>query len=86
MKGSKLESHPKAEMIPIDFPEPRRVRASFKKLMRACVPSAATSNQPDQSFLKMVEQSEWMNLLQAVMQLSGAIVDLLDIQVSKMKI
>ena len=82
MRGFNLQSHPKAEMIPIDYPEPRRIRASFKKLMRACVPSASTSNQPDQSFLKMVEASEWMNLLQAVMQLSGAIVDLLDIQVS----
>ena len=80
MRGFNLQSHPKAEMIPIDYPEPRRIRASFKKLMRACVPSASTSNQPDQSFLKMVEASEWMNLLQAVMQLSGAIVDLLDIQ------
>ena len=81
MRGFKLESHPKAEVIPIEFPEPRRIRASFKKLMRACVPSAATSNQPDQSFLKMVEASEWMILMQSVMQLSGAVVDLLDIQV-----
>merc|ERR1719219_1846141 len=58
MKNVRLESHPKAEFIPIDFPEPRKIRASFKKLMRACVPSAASS-QPDQSFLKMVEGSEW---------------------------
>lgn len=48
--------------------------------MRACVPSAASS-QPDQSFLKMVEGSEWFPLLQSLMQLSGAVVDLLDIQV-----
>ena len=81
MKGVKLESHPKAEFIPIEFPEPKRIRASFKKLMRACVPSAP-SNQPDQAFLKMVENSEWLNLLQSLMQLSGAVVDLLDIQVS----
>jgi hypothetical protein len=81
IKGFKLESHPKAEFIPIEFPEPRRIRASFKKLMRACVPSAA-SLQPDQSYLKMVEGSEWLYLLQSLMQLSGAIVDLLDIQVS----
>ena len=80
MKNVRLESHPKAEFIPIDFPEPRKIRASFKKLMRACVPSAASS-QPDQSFLKMVEGSEWFTLLQSLMQLSGAVVDLLDIQV-----
>ena len=82
MKNVRLESHPKAEFIPIDFPEPRKIRASFKKLMRACVPSAASS-QPDQSFLKMVEGSEWFNLLQSLIQLSGAVVDLLDIQVTK---
>ena len=80
MKGVKLESHPKAEFIPIEFPEPRRIRGSFKKLMRACVPSAA-STQPDQTFLKMVEGSEWLNLLHSIMQLSGTLVDLLDIQV-----
>lgn len=81
MRGVRLESHPKAEFIPIDFPEPKRIRASFKKLMRACVPSAPSS-QADQSFLKMIEASEWLILLQSLMQLSGAVVDLLDIQVS----
>ncbi len=83
MKGVKLESHPKAEFIPIEFPEPKRIRASFKKLMRACVPSAASS-QADQSFLKMVEASEWLLLLQSLMQLSGAVVDILDIQGASM--
>lgn len=79
VKGVKLESHPKAEFIPVEYPEPKRIRASFKKLMRACVPSA-TSAQPDQTFLKLVEASEWLNCLQSLMQLSGAVVDLLDIQ------
>ena len=79
MKGFKIDSHPKAEFIPIEFPEPRRVRASFKKLMRACVPSAITA-QAEQSFLKQVEGSEWVYLLQSLLQLSGAVVDLLDIQ------
>ena len=80
MKNVRLESFPKVEFIPIEFAEPRKIRASFKKLMRACVPSAASS-QPDQSFLKMVEGSDWFTLLQSLMQLSGAVVDLLDIQV-----
>ena len=83
MKGVKLESHPKAEFIPIEFPEPKRIRASFKKLMRACVPSAPSA-QPDQAFYKMVEGSEWLHLLQSLMQLSGAVVDLLDIQGASM--
>jgi hypothetical protein len=49
----KLDAHPKAELIPVEFPEPRRIRTSFIKLMRACVPSVHSS-QPDQTFLKQV--------------------------------
>ncbi len=79
-RGVKLEAHPKTEFIPLDYPEPRRLRASFKKLMRACVPSALPG-QPDHTFLKQVEASEWLAHLQSVMQAAGAVVDLLDIQV-----
>lgn len=79
IKGSKLDAQPKTEFIPVEYPEPRRIRASFKKLMRACVPSAV-SNQPDQSFLKLIEASEWLSLLQTLMQIAGAVIDLLDIQ------
>ncbi len=75
----KLESHPKTELIPVDYPEPRRIRASFKKLMRACV-SSTPPVRPDQSFLKQVEASEWLPCLQMIMQVAGAVVDLLDIQ------
>jgi hypothetical protein len=40
MKGIKVDSHPKADYIPVDYPEPRRIKAAFKKLMRACHPSS----------------------------------------------
>lgn len=79
VRGIKLDAHPKAELIPVEFPEPRRIRTSFKKLMRACVPSAST-NQPDRTFLKLVESSEWLSHLGTLLQLSGAVVDLLDSQ------
>ena len=79
IKGAKLESHSKTEFIPIDYPEPRKIRASFKKLMRACVPSGPT-NQPEQTFLKQVESSEWLVYLQTLLQISGAVVDLIDSQ------
>merc|ERR1719290_139632 len=71
IKGVKLESHSKADFIPVEYPEPRRLRASFKKLMRACTPSAALQG-GEQTFHRQVEASEWLQLLQAVMQLSGA--------------
>ena len=70
MRGIKLDSHPKADFIPVDYPEPRRLRASFKKLMQACAPSSTPqgSNAQDKTFHKLVEQSEWLQLLQSVMQ------------------
>jgi myotubularin-related protein 5/13 len=40
MKGIKVDSHPKADFIPVDYPEPRRLKTSFKKLLRACHPSS----------------------------------------------
>jgi myotubularin-related protein 5/13 len=40
MKGIKVDSHPKADFIPVDYPEPRRLKIAFKKLLRACHPSS----------------------------------------------
>ncbi|XP_052797634.1 myotubularin-related protein 13-like isoform X4 [Mya arenaria] len=78
MKGVKLESFPKCDFIPVDFYEVRHVKASFKKLMRACVPSSPHG--PDASFLKAIEESGWLPQLQNILQLAGAAVDLLDVQ------
>ncbi|KAK3103033.1 hypothetical protein FSP39_015926, partial [Pinctada imbricata] len=78
MKGIKMESFPKCDFIPVDFYEVRHVKASFKKLMRACVPSAPLSQ--DNSYLKAVEESEWLLQIQNILQLAGAVVDLMDVQ------
>ena len=53
-----MESFPKCDFIPVDFYEVRHVKASFKKLSRACVPSAPPRQ--ENSFLKAVEESEWL--------------------------
>ncbi|KAJ8313207.1 hypothetical protein KUTeg_009240 [Tegillarca granosa] len=84
MKGIKMDSFPKCDFIPVDFYEVRHVKASFKKLMRACVPSAPTT--VDQSFMKSVEDSEWLLQIQNILQLAGASVDLLDVQGSSVMI
>lgn len=51
---------------------------AFKKLVRASVPSS-TSSEPDQSFYRAVESSEWLQQLQTLLQVSGAMVDLMDL-------
>ncbi len=38
------------------------------------------NNAEEQTFLKLVEGSEWLALLQSVMQLAGAVTDLIDLQ------
>uniref|UniRef100_A0A4W5KCY4 SET binding factor 1 n=1 Tax=Hucho hucho TaxID=62062 RepID=A0A4W5KCY4_9TELE len=49
----------------------------FKKLMKACVPSSATS-EPSMTFHRCLEESEWMCLLHRVLQVSVLVVELLD--------
>ncbi|KAH8025009.1 hypothetical protein HPB51_002423 [Rhipicephalus microplus] len=79
IKGIKPETYANCDLIPVEYPEVRQVKASFKKLLRACCPSAPPAS-PELSFYKMVEGSEWLNQLQCILQLSGAAVDLIDVQ------
>lgn len=67
------------EFIPVDYADVRQSRLSFKKLMRACLPSTE-SNDPEQTFAKLLEQSDWLQQTRNLLQLSGAVVDLIDIQ------
>ncbi|EDW38045.1 GL12246 [Drosophila persimilis] len=71
-----------ADFIPVDYPDIRQSRPSFKKLIRACMPSHNTNDADGQSFAKMVEQSDWLQQISSLMQLSGAVVDLIDLQES----
>lgn len=79
IKGIKPETYANCDLIPVEYPEVRQVKASFKKLLRACCPSAPPAS-PELSFYKMVEGSEWLSQLQCILQLSGAAVDLIDVQ------
>jgi len=78
-KGIRLESLSRCDFIPIDYYDARHVKSSFKKLMRACVPSGPFTD-PESGFLRAVEDSEWLKQLQCILQIAGAAVDLLDIQ------
>uniref|UniRef100_A0A4W5KXS4 SET binding factor 1 n=1 Tax=Hucho hucho TaxID=62062 RepID=A0A4W5KXS4_9TELE len=65
------------EVVPIEVCDVRQVKNSFKKLMKACVPSSATS-EPSMTFHRCLEESEWMCLLHRVLQVSVLVVELLD--------
>ncbi|XP_069696125.1 myotubularin-related protein 13 isoform X2 [Periplaneta americana] len=85
MKGVKADSAPKTDFIPVEYYDVRHTKAAFKKLMRACIPSSPNP-EPEQSFHKLIESSEWLQQLQNIMQLAGAVVDLLDVQGSSVMI
>ncbi|XP_011302109.1 myotubularin-related protein 13 isoform X1 [Fopius arisanus] len=78
-------SAPKTDFIPVDYFDIRHTKTSFKKLMRACMPSSQNP-EPDQSFYKLIESSEWLQQLQNLMQLSGAVIDLMDVQGSSVAV
>ena len=48
--------------------------------MRACAPSSTHSSSSSSKYWLMVEDSEWLNQLSSILQLAGAVADLLDLQ------
>ncbi|XP_035280334.1 myotubularin-related protein 5 isoform X2 [Anguilla anguilla] len=77
LKGTKQDSFQQWEVVPIEVFDVRHVKTSFKKLMKACVPSSSSSD-PNLSFHRCLEDSEWMCLLHKVLQVSVLVVELLD--------
>ncbi|XP_022527586.2 myotubularin-related protein 5 isoform X7 [Astyanax mexicanus] len=77
LKGGKQDSFQQWEVVPIEVCDVRQVKNSFKKLMKACVPSSPSA-EPNMSFHRCLEESEWMNLLHRVLQVSVLVVELLD--------
>lgn len=75
IKGIKPEGNSKIEYVPVEFSDLRHTRTAFKKLMRACLPS---TSDPELTFWKAVEGSDWLSQLTTIMQLTAATVDLID--------
>uniref|UniRef100_A0A3B3S7Q2 SET binding factor 1 n=1 Tax=Paramormyrops kingsleyae TaxID=1676925 RepID=A0A3B3S7Q2_9TELE len=83
LKGTKQDSFQQWEVVPIEVFDVRQVKTSFRKLMKACVPSS-TSTDPNMTFYRCLEESEWMCLLHKVLQVSVLVVELLDLGSSVM--
>ncbi|KAG5830670.1 hypothetical protein ANANG_G00313110 [Anguilla anguilla] len=77
LKGTKPDLFQQWEVVPIEVFDVRQVKTSFKKLMKACVPSSSSLD-PNATFHRCLEESEWMCLLHKVLQVSVLVVELLD--------
>ncbi|XP_056131737.1 myotubularin-related protein 5 isoform X2 [Lampris incognitus] len=76
LKGGKQDAFQQWEVVPIEVCDVRQVKNSFKKLMKACVPSSSSLD-ATMSFHRCLEDSEWMSLLHRVLQVSVLVVELL---------
>ncbi|NXJ72508.1 MTMR5 protein, partial [Rostratula benghalensis] len=60
LKGVKPDPLQQWEVVPIEVFDVRQVKASFKKLMNACVPGCPTS-EATPNYLQSLEESEWLS-------------------------
>uniref|UniRef100_A0A8C3QDD6 Uncharacterized protein n=1 Tax=Geospiza parvula TaxID=87175 RepID=A0A8C3QDD6_GEOPR len=70
-------TQPHWEVVPIEVFDVRQVKASFKKLMKACVPGCPSSD-PSVAYLRSLEDSEWLSQIHKILQISVLVVELLD--------
>ncbi|XP_028407553.1 myotubularin-related protein 5-like [Dendronephthya gigantea] len=87
LKSLKKEAYPKIEFVPAELPDLRDMKTSLKKLFKVCCPSGPPRDSAQgETFLKALQESEWFNQLSLTLRISGAVVDLLDIQGSSVLI
>ncbi|XP_078483997.1 myotubularin-related protein 5-like isoform X3 [Ciona intestinalis] len=88
LKNLKHEQQGKVMFVPLDITEPKQIRISFKSMIKSCLPpepppSTNLSTQPQQvqdtGFRKDVEDSGWLVQVSQLLEVAGAVVDVIDI-------
>uniref|UniRef100_A0A7M4FTI6 SET binding factor 1 n=1 Tax=Crocodylus porosus TaxID=8502 RepID=A0A7M4FTI6_CROPO len=65
------------EAVPVEVFDVRQVKASFKKLLKACVPSGVAT-EAGSTYLCSLEESEWLTQIHKILKVSVLVVELLD--------
>ncbi|XP_045690757.1 myotubularin-related protein 5 isoform X2 [Phyllostomus hastatus] len=78
LKGVRPDPLQQWELVPIEVFEVRQVKTSFKKLLKACVPGCPATEPSPASFLRSLEDSEWLTQIHKLLQVSVLVVELLD--------
>ncbi|XP_053576567.1 myotubularin-related protein 13 [Bombina bombina] len=77
LRGFKFDFALNCEFVPVEFGDIRQVKTSFKKLMRACVPSSIPADS-ELTFLKSLGESEWFLQMHRIIQLSVIVSELME--------
>uniref|UniRef100_A0A915J032 Myotubularin phosphatase domain-containing protein n=1 Tax=Romanomermis culicivorax TaxID=13658 RepID=A0A915J032_ROMCU len=75
----------RCEFIPVDYPSAHEAKESFKKLLRVAAP-AAIADSSSSTHLKNLDESGWLQQIKSILQISNAIVDLVDLQNSSVAV
>nr|XP_014348815.1 PREDICTED: myotubularin-related protein 5 [Latimeria chalumnae] len=78
LKGVKQDPLQQWEVVPIEVFDVRQVKASFKKLIKACIPSCVPTDPGSGTYYRSLEESEWLSQLHKILQVSVLVVELLD--------